>query len=81
MMTSGVAGGALPSSMAAQRSQIHCAAGIVSGQYKRTWLVLAMACGIVVAASRGLTTRHAGQRQHACCMGLSPDLVMMAPPL
>ena len=65
MMTLGVAGGAFPSSMAAQRSQIHCAAGNVSGQCNNTWLVVAMVCGIVVSASRGLTMRHAGQRQHA----------------
>jgi hypothetical protein len=80
MMTSGVTGGALPSSMAAHRSQIHCAAGNVSGQCRRTWLVLAMVCGVMVAASWGSATRHAGQRQHACCMGLSPALVMVAPP-
>ena len=80
MMTSGVTGGGLPSSTAAQRSQIHCAAGRVSGQWRRTWLVLAIVCGSVEASSRGSGMRHAGQRQQACCMGLSPVLVMVAPP-
>jgi hypothetical protein len=61
MMTSGVAGGELPSSMAAQSVQSQSAAGRASGQSSRTWVVVAM------------VSTHAGHRQQACRSGLPSE--------
>ena len=67
--------------MAAHRLQSHAAAGRASGQWRRTWVVLATVVGSRVAGSVGWGVRHAGQRQQAFCMGVSPVVSMVAPPL
>jgi hypothetical protein len=79
MMTSGVAGGELPSSMAAHTSHNHWAAGRARGQSRRTWLVLAMVWGRLVMRPLESGMRQAGHRQQACCMGVSPVVEMVAP--
>ena len=45
----------------------------VSGQWRRMWVVLAMVVGCRTVGSVASRMRHAGQRQQARCMGVSPD--------